>query len=105
VLNELVTNALKHGRPSLVRVEIRDGAGKLELDVADNGCGMPPDAAGGSGLMIVRAVVRNELAGVLSFIPEEHGTRVRITLPRPEGEGGERDQPPPAGDRASATGD
>jgi two-component sensor histidine kinase len=81
VLNELVTNALKHAHASTVRVQIQDGSGMLEMDVADDGRGIPTPPPGGSGLRIARAVVRNELAGTLSFLPSERGTHVRVTVP------------------------
>ena len=81
VLNELVTNALKHASASTVRVEIRDGDRELELVVADDGRGMPAEVSGGSGLMIARAVVRNELSGHLTVDPTPRGTRMRITIP------------------------
>ncbi len=81
VLNELVTNSLKHAGAQLVTLEIGSAGGQLELIVADDGRGTRGDAAGGSGLMIARAVVRNELSGVLSFLPSERGTRVRVSLP------------------------
>lgn len=84
VLNELITNALKHAGARRVCVEIRNGGDTLEIDVADDGSGIPAESTGGSGLMIARAVVRNELAGVLSFAPTECGTRARITLPMGE---------------------
>ncbi|MBX6331722.1 MAG: sensor histidine kinase [Gemmatimonadaceae bacterium] len=83
VLNELITNALKHAHASTIGVSIRasDGAGTTELVVFDDGIGIPAQPAPGSGLMIVRAVVRNELAGTLAFLPSERGTRVSITIP------------------------
>jgi two-component sensor histidine kinase len=85
VLNELITNSLKHAHATSVRVEIHDGAGALQLDVADDGRGMPAPPQYGSGLMIARAVVRNELAGTLAFVPSEKGTHVRVTVPAGQG--------------------
>ncbi|MGH7627069.1 MAG: sensor histidine kinase [Gemmatimonadaceae bacterium] len=82
VLNELLTNALKHAHAQTVRVDIRESADALELEVCDNGRGMPAGAGTGSGLMIVRAVMKNELAGSLSFMPCEQGTRIHIRIPR-----------------------
>ncbi|HEY9514143.1 MAG TPA: sensor histidine kinase, partial [Gemmatimonadaceae bacterium] len=83
VLNELITNCLKHAGAHKVRVEIEHHDGTLEIDVADDGCGLPTEPAQGSGLKITRAVVRNELAGALSFPPANRGTRARITLQAP----------------------
>jgi two-component sensor histidine kinase len=81
VLNELVTNALKHANASTVRVELCRGERDLELVVADDGRGMPAEISGGSGLMIARAVVRNELSGQLTVDPTPRGTRITISIP------------------------
>lgn len=55
IVNELVTNALKHaftdGRQGIVRVQSKTMGRGLELEVSDNGCGMDElSAAAGSGL-------------------------------------------------------
>ncbi|HEY7894461.1 MAG TPA: sensor histidine kinase [Gemmatimonadaceae bacterium] len=81
VLNELITNALKHADARTVDVTIRQMANVVELDVTDDGRGMPAKAEGGSGLVIVRAVVQNELGGSLSYVPAARGTRARIAIP------------------------
>lgn len=84
VLNELLTNALKHARARRVAVEISGAGPAIELVVDDDGCGMPSTPAGGSGLMIARTVVRNELGGELAFAPVARGTRARVLIPRPD---------------------
>ena len=81
VLNELITNALKHSDARAVEVTIRELDRRVELDVADDGCGMPGRPNGGSGLMIVRAVVQNELGGSLFYVSSERGTLARIEIP------------------------
>ncbi|HKV52026.1 MAG TPA: sensor histidine kinase [Gemmatimonadaceae bacterium] len=81
VLNELITNALKHADARTVDVTIRQVANAVELDVTDDGRGMPTKSEGGSGLVIVRAVVQNELGGSLSYVPATRGTRARIAIP------------------------
>lgn len=81
VLNELITNALKHADAHSVEVTICEHPDQVELDVADDGCGMSERTSGGSGLMIVRAVVQNELGGSLAYVPTERGTRTRIIIP------------------------
>jgi len=78
VLNELITNALKHASCTHVQVGIERDGRDLAVVVADDGCGVDDSANGGSGLMIVRAVVRNELNGSLTFLPGDQGTRVRV---------------------------
>lgn len=85
VLNELITNCLKHAGAHSVRVEIRQAGDTMELEIADDGCGMPTEPSQGSGLRIARAVVHNELAGTLSFPAAAQGTIARISVPTPEG--------------------
>ena len=41
---EALNNALKHGRPSRVRVDMQAGPAQFEIRVEDNGCGFDPDA-------------------------------------------------------------
>lgn len=80
-LNELITNALKHGRAAHVDVDIRRSNGELEVTVVDDGCGIPREPLGGSGLRIVRAVVANELGGRLQIAALRVGTRAMIWMP------------------------
>lgn len=82
VLNELITNALKHANARLVTVSIHERGDDVELVVRDDGVGIPAERMGGSGLAIVRAVVRNELAGEMRFEPSERGTAVVVSFPR-----------------------
>jgi anti-sigma regulatory factor (Ser/Thr protein kinase) len=59
--SELVTNAVRHGRPP-VQLSIAVTEGRLIVSVLDHGSGLPhvvsapPDATGGRGLHIVEAV-------------------------------------------------
>lgn len=82
VLNELVTNALKHADAHEVCVSIRDSDERLVLTIEDDGRGLPAHPPPGSGLTIARAVARNELSGELSFEPIAVGTRARLDMPR-----------------------
>ncbi|MET8637106.1 sensor histidine kinase [Streptomyces sp. NPDC004680] len=40
IVQEALTNAVKHGDPSRITVGMRSGTGSVTLTVADNGCGM-----------------------------------------------------------------
>ena len=70
VINELVSNAAKHGATDVgVRFRIQDGS-KCTLEVYDNGPGFPPgfDIAsdGHLGLDLVRTLARWDLQGTIS---------------------------------------
>lgn len=77
IVNELVTNAIKHAFTGRERGEIvvslrkLDGAGML-LEVADDGIGIPAgaDCAGGRtlGLQTVRMIVEHQLQGSLGMV-------------------------------------
>jgi two-component sensor histidine kinase len=86
VLNELITNALKHARASEVVVDIRNGDADVAFSVSDDGRGMADAPSSGSGLMIVRAVVKNELSGTLTLLARERGTTARVEFPKPVAE-------------------
>jgi len=94
ILNELVTNAIKHGYPAgvpgciVIGFHIEDG--QYVLTVADDGCGLPATAdpwhAKGLGMRIIRALT-GQLAGTLSFHRGKggHGTAVTVRCPAAHG--------------------
>jgi two-component sensor histidine kinase len=75
VLTELFQNAVDHafstGRPGHVVVVLENDGRVLDLQVADDGIGLPPgfslDSATGLGLSIVRTLVTTELAGSIEM--------------------------------------
>src|SRR5919205_536313 len=78
VFSELFQNALEHGG-QWVRVELAQRDGDVVLAVADDGAGID-GAANGTGLSIVRALVRDELHGTLSL--ERNGSfRAEVVFP------------------------
>src|SRR4051794_5015342 len=82
VVQEGLTNALKHAGRGQVDVRIRYGPGSLELEIADDGAGTPSDVpGGGQGLVGIRervALYGGELeAGPVA----EGGFRLRVLLP------------------------
>ncbi len=85
ILNELLTNAVKHGRPQAgtpaIGVALRSEAECLVLEVRDNGPGMTEGAAQetASGLGLVRGLLR-QLEGTLA-IDGEGGTRCTVAIP------------------------
>jgi two-component sensor histidine kinase len=78
VFSELFQNALEHGGSS-VRVELAQRNGDVVLAIADDGGGIE-NAASGTGLSIVRALVRDELKGTLE-LSSDGGTRVEVVFP------------------------
>jgi two-component system, sensor histidine kinase PdtaS len=78
VFSELLGNALEHGGGS-VRVELARRDGSIVLAIADDGGGIEGDADG-TGLSIVRALVRDELRGTLS-LRNDGGLRVEVVFP------------------------
>jgi PAS domain S-box-containing protein len=90
ILNELVSNTLKHafpnGRPGKVWIEFRaDEPDQLILMVADNGVGLPPGLdfrqTDSLGLQLVNTLV-DQLGGIIT-LQSHHGARFKITFPCP----------------------
>ncbi|HEY2777141.1 MAG TPA: GAF domain-containing protein [Gaiellaceae bacterium] len=78
VFAELLQNALEHGGDR-IRVELEQRNGELVLAIADDGAGLG-DAASGTGLSIVRALVRDELRGTLD-LSSGPGARAEVVFP------------------------
>ena len=78
VFSELFQNALEHGGSS-VHVELARRDGNVVLAIADDGSGIE-GAGHGTGLSIVRALVRDELRGQLSFA-SDGGMRAEVVFP------------------------
>jgi two-component system, sensor histidine kinase PdtaS len=78
VFSELLQNALEHGGDS-VQIGLTQHNGQVVLSIADDGKGIPADA-GGTGLSIVQALVRDELQGRLELRSGE-GTRAEVVFP------------------------
>jgi two-component system, sensor histidine kinase PdtaS len=79
VFSELLQNALEHGGES-VRVELARRDGEVVLAIADDGEGVEGEPASGTGLSIVRALVRDELGGTLS-LESNGGLRAEVVFP------------------------
>jgi two-component system, sensor histidine kinase PdtaS len=78
VFSELFQNALEHGG-DLVRVELAQRNGQVLLAIADDGAGITGDESG-TGLSIVRALVRDELRGTLD-LQSNGGLRAEVVFP------------------------
>lgn len=88
-LNELITNAFRHGFPDnrsgTLTIRLDSDGDRIRLQVADDGIGIAstqlPNKVIGSGRSIVDALARDELEGDVDFHSDEHGTTVTITFP------------------------
>jgi PAS domain S-box-containing protein len=87
IIQEAVTNAMRHAKPSEVSIRASAARGEMLLiEIRDNGSGFLPDSVqGGRGIqhMMSRA---NALGAELRFERENPGTLVelRVALPRPQ---------------------
>jgi len=93
LLNELVTNALRHAFPSEleageeneIRISMRLDKGKMVLTVSDNGAGLPADwglaDVNTLGLGLVENLI-GQIDGVLE-LDKSRGTTFKITFPAP----------------------
>jgi two-component sensor histidine kinase len=75
VFSELLQNALEHGAGA-VRIDLARRDGDVVLAIADEGGGVD-GAPPGTGLSIVRALVRDELHGTVEF----RGARAEVVFP------------------------
>jgi two-component sensor histidine kinase len=78
IFAELLQNALQHGGDR-IRVELERRDGDVVLAIADDGPGLG-DTAAGTGLSIVRALVRDELRGTLE-LGSGPGARAEVVFP------------------------
>jgi two-component sensor histidine kinase len=78
VFSELLSNALEHGGEHISITLARDGVDAV-LTVADDGPGLS-SSGDGTGMSIVRALVRDELGGTLALVDRE-GLRAEVRFP------------------------
>lgn len=84
IVNELVTNALKHAFPDerggTVFVRMRRDGDELTLTVEDDGIGCPDAPTEGLGSRLVRLLVQ-QLHGRMTREPATPGCRVKVVIP------------------------
>ncbi len=85
LVNELVSNAVKHGSGEIC-VQLSTQAGIARLEVIDNGAGFPEnfDAAqsANTGLELVELLSRHDLAGTVRYEnADRRGARVVVSFP------------------------
>jgi signal transduction histidine kinase len=84
VVQEALANAVKHARPTRIRLRLHRQGGQVVVAVDDDGGGFDPARAGerhGLGLGLMRGRVE-ELGGTFQLASSPgHGTSLRILLP------------------------
>lgn len=88
MMNELITNALKHafpdGRAGRLSIKVASQADRMMLMVIDDGVGLPPGSTAetGFGRRLIRVVAR-QLQADLHWRAGHPGTIVEVSLPMP----------------------
>lgn len=84
VLNEALTNAVKHGfkagRPGTLTVTLDAADGLVSIAVADDGPGLPPDGPKRFGSTLIRTLT-DQLHATLDWRSTHPGTLFRISFP------------------------
>jgi len=88
-LNELITNAFRHGFPDgrtgTLVIQMAQEEDTFHVDVIDDGVGSratPRAGVVGSGRSIVETLVRDELGGSVAVNSHERGTSVSLSFPK-----------------------
>ncbi|MEV6491800.1 GAF domain-containing sensor histidine kinase [Actinoplanes sp. NPDC051633] len=80
IISEALTNVAKHAHATTAHVSVRRTDG-LEIEITDDGVGIPPGAPSGVGLVSLRERAA-ELGGSCRIeCPDERGTTIRAVLP------------------------
>jgi two-component system sensor histidine kinase UhpB len=80
VIQEAVTNVLKHARATAMKIETRIDGSQLLIEIADNGAGFLPGTTFGRGLNGMSERVR-ALSGTFELLRENGTTLIRCRLP------------------------
>lgn len=89
VLQEAVTNAMRHSGAREITLTSRSlAAGAIEIEIADDGRGLPAEIRGGRGLTSMRSRAE-AIGGSLHVASGEDGTKVSLSLSLSDGSGPE----------------
>jgi signal transduction histidine kinase len=92
LVSEALTNAAKHSKASVVRIEVATEKGVILLAICDDGIG-GADATQGSGLIGLSDRVE-ALSGTIEVSsPADGGTAIRVTMPDVPMDDGEWEPP------------
>jgi signal transduction histidine kinase len=81
LVQEGLTNAIKHAGANRAEVLVRYGSGQVEVTVSDDGCGSGDGDGGGHGLVGMRERVSVYGGKLEAGSRPEGGFRLRATLP------------------------
>jgi len=82
ISNEVLNNILKHAHASQIKVSLKNKAGKINLEISDNGIGFDLDSVeghGGLGLKGMRERAE-QINGDLQISSGKNGTRVSVEV-------------------------
>jgi two-component system CheB/CheR fusion protein len=85
IAQEAVTNAVKHARADLIRIEVKSGRGVTRVRVSDNGIGLPSNGERreGLGMRVMRHRADSIRASLMIRTNPTGGTTVTCSLRRP----------------------
>lgn len=87
ILNEAITNAIKHGfaenRAGLLKVTASQDGNAAQIVIEDDGHGLAPDAVSGLGRTLI-ARLSKQVGGKVTWEPAHPGTRVTLTFQTPD---------------------
>ncbi len=79
IAEEAVANALRHGRPTRIAIELQSARRRIELRITDNGRGWSPSRARGKGMGLRIMRYRAELAGGTLVVASRPGRGTSIS--------------------------
>lgn len=82
LVQESLSNAVRHGQPSRIGIEVGERAGEIEVRIADDGCGMGEAREPGFGIRGMTERVENH-GGRLDLAPADVGSGVIVTARMP----------------------
>jgi signal transduction histidine kinase len=83
IIQEALQNSIKHGEPEIIRIYLQAGPELIDVNIIDDGKGMPAEPTGKHGMGMLNMQHRSRLLGGSIHwrsIPGE-GTQVHIILP------------------------
>jgi signal transduction histidine kinase len=82
ILQEAISNAIRHGKATRIRMLLSEAAGQTTVTLTDNGSGFDPSTVEGLGRGLTSMRKRAASIGArLAFTDANPGCRISITLP------------------------